>query len=611
MSHRRHIQALKGRWETDFDQGGATSALDTGSIRITPRQDFNSQWLWFAIRSDQMGGKTPHFLIAKASRRVAPEAYENLAVWSTAPDTNTWNKFTTQTIGASDIEFYNAAPFPNGPVYVSFIPMYPFSRTARVFREWIKDSRVTLKYAGQATPRSGAEGRRAPGAPYYGLAVTNTNANTKNNMVLTAGVHPDETQGRFQLEGAMSWLLGGSPEAEFLLDWFNVFVYPCVNPQGVIGGYYRSSPQTPASDNNRIWETTGTNEAVDAFKTAIDTDTGGDIEVAIDYHGGFNIDATGYIDTEDHTDGLYAVFFAKMQGYLPTYTYIDETVTNMLIYVLRHTYTVPLAFVAEGANKSTQTFPTDWITLGQNTQKSIAAMQAGGSFTNGPGVGSRDFNGSTDRIDWGAVSNLTAGPITISAWINSDGFAGNSDYVFCAHVSGDSGFGIVMSQGSTTKIILTRQGSTFLTRGGDAAASLSGAWHHALITHDGTFTDYTTIKIYIDGSDRSNNTGAQNGSSETAATGSWSIGGRKNDDARNYDGKIAQVAVWNRVLTSTEIANLAAGHSPDMAAASNLLFYFKGNTSSLYNAISGGAEGTADGTSSVTGVGNGPTIYYP
>jgi len=69
------------------------------------------------------------------------------------------------------------------------------------------------------------------------------------------------------------------------------------------------------------------------------------------------------------------------------------------------------------------------------------------------------------------------------------------------------------------------------------------------------------------------------------------------------------MAVWSRVITSTEIANLAAGHAPDLAAATDLEFYWKGNTASLDDEITSG-EGTADGTTSVTGVGNGPGIVY-
>ena len=79
------------------------------------------------------------------------------------------------------------------------------------------------------------------------------------------------------------------------------------------------------------------------------------------------------------------------------------------------------------------------------------------------------------------------------------------------------------------------------------------------------------------------------------------------DDTRNLPGRIAQVGVWNSVLDSTKIAALAAGDSP-FKYRTNLLWYFRGNSGLL--AYPNGTTGTADGTTQLTGVGNGPTITY-
>jgi hypothetical protein len=98
-----------------------------------------------------------------------------------------------------------------------------------------------------------------------------------------------------------------------------------------------------------------------------------------------------------------------------------------------------------------------------------------------------------------------------------------------------------------------------------------------------------------------------NGATEAAITGLWAIGGRPSDDLRNFNGKVAQVGVWSRVLTAGEIVNLAAGQAPDLAAATDLEFYFKGNTSSLDDEITS-ATGTADGTTQLTG-GNGKASF--
>lgn len=218
----------------------------------------------------------------------------------------------------------------------------------------------------------------------------------------------------------------------------------------------------------------------------------------------------------------------------------------------------------------------------------------------------RDFNGSTDRLDWSALATLTGSPITISAWINSDGWAGNADYIFNIHVASNTGPGIIVFLSSTVRIVLTRVGGTLLSRGGSAPATLTGAWHHVLVTHDGTFTDYTTIHIYIDGTERSDATGASNGATETAPTGSWSLGGRISDDVRNFDGSLAEVGVWNVVLDSTKIAALASGSAPSFYPT-NLQYYYSAKTDTT-TAETGGAAATVDGTAYDA---DHPTITYP
>ena len=137
----------------------------------------------------------------------------------------------------------------------------------------------------------------------------------------------------------------------------------------------------------------------------------------------------------------------------------------------------------------------------------------------------------------------------------------------------------------------------------------TGAWIQFTITWTGAINSYAGVHIYKNGTELSYSVNT-NGASETTHSGSWSLGGRIYDDTRNLaDGKIAQVGVWNRVLTAGEIANLAAGYAPSLAAASGLQFYFKGNTASL--TATPGGNGTADGTTQLTGVGTGPAIIYP
>ena len=608
---RRHLASLQ-RWDWGFDTGGLASlSEEAGKIRIVPRYDWNGQWCWNAMKSDRLGGTIPHFLIAKDSRLGNPSASESFAVWSRSQDTKDWYHFDNQDIGVTDLEFYNNAPFPSGVIYIAALPLYPFSRVLRKCSEWFtRDNRFARIDVGQATRRMGYGARSAPALPFLGMKITNSSGFTKNKMILTAFSHPSETQGIWQLEGAVEWLIGGSYWAEFILDWFDVYIYPCLNPQGAYGGYFRSQPQDTTKDHNRYWDTTGELECIDAFKTSMNNETGGAIQVGIDFHGSVAY-SWNYIDSENHLDSLYALFQTRIKKYDVNFGYVDHTITSMLQYLWRHTYNAQLAFGNEGMCLKTRS-PLQVIDEGAQALRVIAKLCAEKQFTNGPIPGSRDFNGATDRIDWASAGNLTGHAMTVSLWVEIDAVpASGNGYLFCIHNSGNASYGIVISYASGRVSFIVR-GSTDLnhycdgTGGGSQFQIVGTGLTHVLITWDGS-TDASHVHSYKNGSEI---TGANiNMASETTHTGSWSLGGRIYDDMRNADGRISQWAIWDRVLNATEIERLSEGEAADLVSASGLLFYFKGNTSSL-NATPPNSDGTADGTTQVTGVGNGPGIVY-
>ena len=337
----------------NMDEGSATSsgylrvAIDT-DIRLVPWKTWNSQWAWYAVKSNGLSGLTPTFLIAKADH-YNMVAGERLCCWAQAADTDTWNDFDNVTIGATDLEFDNDDPFPAGLIYVAHLPMYPFSRVQRKMNEWVQSQWVgetasTTDYIiDTATPRANGDGRTAPALPFYGFHITGDRVGNKNKCILSGGNHPSETPGLYQIEAAVDYLLGASAEAEVLRDWFDFYVYPCLNPQGVWGGYFRSSPQTPTQDNNRLWATTGTNEAVDAFKTAMAADTGGTIDVGFDYHSEMTAaDIHGSVETGD-TGGNYGYFNTEMQALDADYNLQQSSITTSLRYLWRGTYSASLA----------------------------------------------------------------------------------------------------------------------------------------------------------------------------------------------------------------------------------------------------------------------------
>lgn len=71
-------------------------------------------------------------------------------------------------------------------------------------------------------------------------------------MILTARVHPGESNASFMMQGALDFLLGSTREAKILRKYFVFKIVPMLNPDGVIYGNYRCS--LLGVDLNRRWQ---------------------------------------------------------------------------------------------------------------------------------------------------------------------------------------------------------------------------------------------------------------------------------------------------------------------------------------------------------------------
>ena len=377
-------------YERDFDQGSYIDVSGTSTIRITPYKHWSSIWAWWAFWSMQMGGTTPTFLIAKADH-YNMEAGERLCCWAQAADTDTWYDFDNVTIGETDLEFSMDTPFPAGLIYVSALPMYPFSRVQRKMNLWLQHAYVSdttsstdgiIDYATERSVPDGS-GRTVAALPFYGFKITGDRVGDKNIAILSSCNHPSETPGPYQLEGALDWLMGGSASAETLLDYFEFYVYPCTNPQGVWSGWFRSSPQTAATDNNRLWSTTGTNEAVDAFKTAMNADTGGAVDIGFDYHSVMSsTDIYGSVQPGD-TGALYGYFNTEMQALDADFNLGESNIADSLRYWWKDTLGGDLTISMEQGGELARGV-AEFKAYGGHSMQALYEMLVDGRFTYGP-----------------------------------------------------------------------------------------------------------------------------------------------------------------------------------------------------------------------------------
>jgi len=165
---------------------------------------------------------------------------------------------------------------------------------------------------------------------------------------------------------------------------------------------------------------------------------------------------------------------------------------------------------------------------------------------------SMSFDGSNDYIDVGTGLKSTfdgATAFTISAWFKYDTANPNYSTIIQQEytVAGDNYLATVRLSNTSTPQISNR--NVTLT---DTTALNFGQWYHIVSVFDGSSQ---TLTMYIDGTQVAQNTSAGS-SMPTSASGSKCIIGANANNDRFLDGSIDEVAVWNTVLTSTQIQSI-------------------------------------------------------
>ena len=135
----------------------------------------------------------------------------------------------------------------------------------------------------------------------------------------------------------------------------------------------------------------------------------------------------------------------------------------------------------------------------------------------------------------------------------------------------------------------------------------TGAWTHICITYDaGATTNDPTM--YVNGVSQTVTERSTPAGTFTAGTQTNFYLGTDSGAGQYHDGKIAEFAMWNRVLTSAEVTTLGAKAFSPLFVSNGLVMYLPliGRTSPEIELING-ASGTLTGTTNA----NHPRIIYP
>lgn len=177
-----------------------------------------------------------------------------------------------------------------------------------------------------------------------------------------------------------------------------------------------------------------------------------------------------------------------------------------------------------------------------------------------PAWAAYEFSGLNNYLhvtDGNAIAQAT--PITVAAWIKPDTASGTDGIVDRDESSNsDRVFQFRLSDGTLQAICFVND--TTLQTASSASTVATGEWSFVAFTFDGS-----DIHVFIN-SGTSAGTAALSGNLSADATG-ISIGARSRYNALDetpadeFDGAVAEVACWNRVLSKSELDGLASGNS--------------------------------------------------
>jgi len=111
-------------------------------------------------------------------------------------------------------------------------------------------------------------------------------SNSRTSIILSARVHPGETNSSYMMHGMIDFLVGTSSEAEQLRQHYVFKIIPMLNPDGVIHGNYRCS--LAAADLNRKYLSNAQScyPTIIALRSLIDsTQKGRGVALYLDLHG--------------------------------------------------------------------------------------------------------------------------------------------------------------------------------------------------------------------------------------------------------------------------------------------------------------------------------------
>ncbi|XP_050812671.1 cytosolic carboxypeptidase 2 isoform X1 [Gopherus flavomarginatus] len=258
-------------FESRFESGNLQKAVRVGpyEYELTLRMDLytskHTQWFYFRVRNTRKG-ITYRFSIVNLMK---PKSLYSMGM---KPLLYSQRDAQTRGVGwrreGGDIRYYRCSseegqamycltwtvcfPHDHDTCYFAHFYPYTFSDLQRYLLAVASDP-VRSQYCKLRVLCSSLAGNTV-----YLLTITSPSQNptataAKKAVVLSARVHPGETNGSWVMRGFLDFILSDSPDAQLLRELFIFKVVPMLNPDGVIVGNYRCS--LAGRDLNRNYQT--------------------------------------------------------------------------------------------------------------------------------------------------------------------------------------------------------------------------------------------------------------------------------------------------------------------------------------------------------------------
>ncbi|KAM9815650.1 cytosolic carboxypeptidase 2 isoform 1-T2 [Syngnathus typhle] len=268
---------LSLEFESRFESGNLQKAVQVGpyEYELTLRTDLytskHTQWFYFRVRNMKPGVDYRLTIVNLMKRRslysqgMKPLLYsersatENAVGWIRTGSNIIYYRSQNAKDPNESRTLYSLTwtlqfPYESDTCYLAHCYPYTYSHLQRYLRH-ISSNPAVVSYCKVRVLCHSLAGNAV-----YVLTVTSRagekeeEGKIKRAVVVTARVHPGETNASWLMEGFLDFLLGNSDDAQLLRDTFVFKVVPMLNPDGVVVGNYRCS--LVGRDLNRNYNST-------------------------------------------------------------------------------------------------------------------------------------------------------------------------------------------------------------------------------------------------------------------------------------------------------------------------------------------------------------------